>query len=166
MFRDRCLVGYTTLYPFLYYPDKIRIRLSQFLILPQYHRLGLGSKLYRHVCERILADPDIMELHVEDPSEEFSAFRLANDYSGYTSDPEKDRLSLKLSDAEYELVQQLSHFINIDHNEDDKSFRLEVKKAIWRRNKEIMPDDKSALKTVLQEMYEDRIDLFKKVLKL
>lgn len=56
------LVGYTTLYPFLYFPDRTRLRLSQFLILPPYLRLGLGSQMYRHVYSMVLEDPMIVEL--------------------------------------------------------------------------------------------------------
>lgn len=98
--NKHALVGYTTLYPFLFYPDKIRMRLSQFLILPAFHRLGLGSKLYQHVYQQIMTNPEIMELTVEDPSEEFSVFRLTNDYATFTSfsEPPK-RNDLKFSEV-------------------------------------------------------------------
>ena len=94
------LVGYTTLYPFLYFPDKIRLRLSQFLILPAYHRLGLGSQLYSHVYHDVLQDGSVKELTVEDPSPEFCAFRLLNDFEVYrTRTRGTTRESLKFSEV-------------------------------------------------------------------
>lgn len=160
-------MGYTTLYPFLFYPDKIRLRLSQFLILPQFHRLGLGSQLYREVYQQILGDAEIVELTVEDPSEEFSIFRLTNDFQVYSAFPElPPRTDLKFSELQWELLGQLDAFRRVKCDENDKQFRLDLKKALWRRNKETMPDEPEKLKLVLQELFDERIDLFKKVLKI
>lgn len=160
-------MGYTTLYPFLFYPDRIRLRLSQFLILPAYHRLGLGSKLYRHVYQQALDDPEIAELTVEDPSEEFSIFRLTNDLQILAEHKELPaRETLKFSEIEYDYLTQILEFKKAGCDEQNKSFKLELKKALWRRNKETMPDDPEAVKTCLQEYFEDRVQLFKNVLKL
>ena len=38
------IVGYTTVYGFYAYPDKLRPRLSQLLILPQFQRKGHGGE--------------------------------------------------------------------------------------------------------------------------
>lgn len=38
-------IGFATLYAFLYFPDKIRMRISQFLILPIYERQGHGRMI-------------------------------------------------------------------------------------------------------------------------
>lgn len=161
------LVGYTTLYPFLFYPDKIRMRLSQFLVLPSHHRLGLGSHLYRHVYKGIVDDEDIKEMVVEDPSEEFSVFRLHNDYAVFSALAEEpDRHLLKYSALEFELLQQLSLFKKLNFDAQDKEFRMLVKKAIWRRNKDSMPEDTDEMKEYLQELYDDRIALFKKAFKV
>jgi histone acetyltransferase 1 len=159
-------VGYTTLYPFLYFPDKIRMRLSQFLILPPYLRLGLGSQLYKQVYESILASDEIMELTVEDPSPEFAAFRLSNDLPVFQAASDRSQKALKFSEPEYEMVQQLDEFIKLDYKE-PKKFRLKVKKALWRRNRDTLPSEGDAtFKEALAELYEERLDLFKNVLKL
>ncbi|KAL7416218.1 acyl-CoA N-acyltransferase [Mrakia frigida] len=69
-------VGYTTLYPFYNFPDKVRTRLSQFVILPPYQDQGHGSALYSTVYSTlILPDPRIVELTIEDPSEAFEDLR-------------------------------------------------------------------------------------------
>lgn len=47
-------VGYATVYEYFAYPDKIRPRISQMLILPPFQRKGLCAKLlnsiYKHYC--------------------------------------------------------------------------------------------------------------------
>lgn len=72
-------LGYTSLFPFFYYPDKIRMRLSQFLILPPYQRRGHGSELYRTVYKYVVENPNIVELTVEDPNEYFDFLRDRSD---------------------------------------------------------------------------------------
>lgn len=37
-------VGYTTIYLYYAYPENIRPRISQMLVLPPFQRLGIGSK--------------------------------------------------------------------------------------------------------------------------
>ncbi|KDN53357.1 acyl-CoA N-acyltransferase [Tilletiaria anomala UBC 951] len=68
--------GFTSLYRFWTYPDTARIRLSQFLILPPYQKLSLGTCLYTVVHDHILRrGSSISELTVEDPSEIFDRLR-------------------------------------------------------------------------------------------
>ncbi|TFK27427.1 histone acetyltransferase type B catalytic subunit [Coprinopsis marcescibilis] len=72
-------MGYTSLYPFYCYPEKVRLRLSQFVILSPYQRGGHGSELYRAVYNYVLSQPNIAELTVEDPAEAFEDLRDKND---------------------------------------------------------------------------------------
>ena len=37
------IVGYLTAYPFYYHPEQIRMRISQFFIMPPYQKKGHGS---------------------------------------------------------------------------------------------------------------------------
>ncbi|KAJ2930049.1 hypothetical protein H1R20_g7005, partial [Candolleomyces eurysporus] len=74
-------VGYSSLYPFYCFPEKTRLRLSQFVILPPYQRAGHGSELYRSIYQYVLAQPNIAELTVEDPAEAFEDLRDKNDLS-------------------------------------------------------------------------------------
>ncbi|KAH7103851.1 histone acetyltransferase type B catalytic subunit [Auriculariales sp. MPI-PUGE-AT-0066] len=68
-------IGYSSLYPFFYFPDKVRMRLSQFIILPPYQKQGHGSELYEAIYVYVLGHPDIAELSVEDPAEAFEDLR-------------------------------------------------------------------------------------------
>ncbi|KAJ6546965.1 acyl-CoA N-acyltransferase [Mycena capillaripes] len=72
-------VGYSSLYPFYCFPEKVRLRLSQFLILPPYQRSGHGSELYTAIYQYVLSQPNIAELTVEDPAEAFEDLRDKND---------------------------------------------------------------------------------------
>ncbi|KAI9890131.1 MAG: histone acetyltransferase 1 [Vezdaea aestivalis] len=58
-------------------PDSLpcRERISQFLVLPPYQGSGHGSTLYRTVYASLLADPTVIEVTVEDPSEAFDDLR-------------------------------------------------------------------------------------------
>ncbi|RDB23989.1 Histone acetyltransferase type B catalytic subunit [Hypsizygus marmoreus] len=72
-------VGYSSLYPFYFFPEKTRLRLSQFVILPPYQRHGHGSELYKAIYQHVLTRPNIAELTVEDPAEAFEDLRDKND---------------------------------------------------------------------------------------
>ncbi|THV07996.1 histone acetyltransferase type B catalytic subunit [Dendrothele bispora CBS 962.96] len=72
-------VGYSSLYNFYYFPEKTRLRLSQFVILPPYQRHGHGSELYKAIYQYVLAQPHVGELTVEDPAEAFEDLRDKND---------------------------------------------------------------------------------------
>jgi len=72
-------VGYSSLYNFYCFPEKVRLRLSQFVILPPYQRQGHGSELYTAIYDFVVSHPDVSELTVEDPAEAFEDLRDRND---------------------------------------------------------------------------------------
>jgi len=72
-------IGYSSLYPFYCFPEQVRLRLSQFVILPPYQHQGHGSALYTAIYQLVLARQDIAELTVEDPAEAFEDLRDRND---------------------------------------------------------------------------------------
>ncbi len=90
-------VGYVSVYPFWCYPDQVRLRLSQFVILPPYQQQGHGcrfppgsccspvradmilAQLYSTLFQHLLNRPDVAELTVEDPAEAFEDLRDRND---------------------------------------------------------------------------------------
>jgi len=71
--------GYSSLYNFYHFPEKVRLRLSQFVILPPYQRQGHGSALFTAIYQHVLSQPHIAELTVEDPAEAFEDLRDRND---------------------------------------------------------------------------------------
>ncbi|KAI0792801.1 histone acetyltransferase type B catalytic subunit [Abortiporus biennis] len=81
-------IGYSTLYPFYCFPEKHRMRLSQFVILPPYQQEGHGSALYTSIYQYILSKPMLAELTVEDPAEAFEDLRDRNDLKMLLSNQE------------------------------------------------------------------------------
>lgn len=71
-----------------------RLRISQFLILPNYQRGGHGSALYEAIYSETMADSTILELTVEDPSEEFDKLRDVNDFKILRTEFEKAGIKL------------------------------------------------------------------------
>ncbi|KAF8321539.1 histone acetyltransferase type B, partial [Clavulina sp. PMI_390] len=72
-------VGYTSMYPFFYFPDKVRMRLSQFVLAGPYQGQGHGALLYTALYQYCLSQDQIAELAIEDPSEAFEDLRDKTD---------------------------------------------------------------------------------------
>ncbi|KAG2075896.1 histone acetyltransferase type B catalytic subunit [Suillus decipiens] len=72
-------IGYSSVYKFYCFPEKHRLRLSQFVIVPPYQHQGHGSELYKTIYNYALLTPLISELTVEDPAEAFEDLRDRND---------------------------------------------------------------------------------------
>jgi len=68
-------VGYSTIYEYYAYPDKIRPRISQMLILPPFQRKGLCAKLLNSVYKHYATKSDVIDITVESPNDEFQLVR-------------------------------------------------------------------------------------------
>ncbi|RDD45340.1 Histone acetyltransferase type B catalytic subunit [Trichoplax sp. H2] len=69
------IIGYMTSYNYYAYPDKIRSRISQIIILPPYQRNGHGAKLLESYYSLAEKDDNILDITAEDPSENFISLR-------------------------------------------------------------------------------------------
>ncbi|KAK7495641.1 hypothetical protein BaRGS_00013088, partial [Batillaria attramentaria] len=69
------VVGYMTVYKYYAYPEKIRPRLSQFLILPPFQRQGHGAHLLQTFYNDMMGRSEVLDITVEDPSENFQRLR-------------------------------------------------------------------------------------------
>lgn len=67
--------GYATVYRYYAYPDRTRPRVSQMLILPQYRRNGLGTRLLQSIYDFYKKQPSTLDITAEDPDEEFISMR-------------------------------------------------------------------------------------------
>lgn len=80
-------VGYCTCYKYQFYDkvdhtfDHLRYRISQFIIMPHHQGNGHGGRLYDAIVKHCLADSSVVELTVEDPSEQFDDLRDRRDMS-------------------------------------------------------------------------------------
>ncbi|KAK0748756.1 acyl-CoA N-acyltransferase [Apiosordaria backusii] len=71
-----------------------RSRISQFLIIPPFQHLSLGSRLYHTIYLEYLSHPPTKELTVEDPNEAFDDMRDINDLRYLRTLPEFQALQI------------------------------------------------------------------------
>lgn len=175
-------MGYTSLYKFWCWPDSSRIRLSQFVILPPYQKQGHGGALYTTVYDQIRQRPNVSELTVEDPSEDFDRLRDGNDLrrllspggfvetakaAGKLHAPldkdwiEGQRLQHKLAPRQWARVLEMVQLMNLDTSNEEqvKQYRLQVKARIYRQNKDILIQlEKQQQRAKLQETFEGVVE--------
>lgn len=68
-------VGYTTVYLYYAYPHNNRPRISQMLILPPFQGIGIGTEFVEIVYKKFQNDPKVIDITVEDPSDDFRRVR-------------------------------------------------------------------------------------------
>jgi len=69
------IAGYATVYQYYAYPANIRPRVSQVLTLPPFQKKGLGSRLLNGIYQHYFKDTKVVDITVEDPSEDFVRLR-------------------------------------------------------------------------------------------
>ncbi|XP_059476458.1 histone acetyltransferase type B catalytic subunit isoform X2 [Neocloeon triangulifer] len=67
--------GFVSTYEFYCYPDNIRPRVSQMLILPPFQKAGLGVELLTTTFNFYRGKPEVTDVSVESPSPEFQRLR-------------------------------------------------------------------------------------------
>lgn len=67
--------GYASLVRFYNYPDKIRPRIAQILLLPQYRGAGIGARFLKAIYSDLIQDPKVGDITAEAPAESFAATR-------------------------------------------------------------------------------------------
>ncbi|KAG0324593.1 histone acetyltransferase 1 [Dissophora globulifera] len=147
-------VGYCNMYPYFYYPDQIRMRISQFLILPPYQQQGHGSRLYQSLYADFGSRKEVREMTVEDPNEDFSDLRDKNDMKHLTAKGvfknlqapiKSDRIeevarTYKLTKRQVARCFELALLGSLDkrNKAQYKAFRLQVKGRLYKHNAEAL----------------------------
>ncbi|CAO3594882.1 unnamed protein product [Absidia cylindrospora] len=163
-------VGYCSAYPFYCWPDKTRMRISQFLILPPYQNMGHGGNLYETIFKIFTQRKDVIEVTVEDPNESFSDMRDKCDLRYLQDNHGFDNISVpvsmdtiqglqkkfKLTNRQTQCCIEMYLLSNLDKRDKKayKAYRLQVKQRLYRFNydalQEIDPLDR---KGKLQDTY-------------
>lgn len=73
------IAGYATVYDYYAYPNHVRPRISQFLVLPPFRGRGIATQLLQSIYNTYETRDDVVDITVEDPSEEFARVRDALD---------------------------------------------------------------------------------------
>ncbi|KAG0337426.1 histone acetyltransferase 1 [Podila horticola] len=148
------LVGYCTMYPYFCYPDQIRMRISQFLVLPPYQQQGHGNKLYASLYNEFCSRKEIREMTVEDPNEEFSDLRDKNDMRLLISKKVFENIQAPVKNSRIEEIakahkltkRQVARCVELAllktldkrNKAQYKAFRLQVKQRLYKHNAEAL----------------------------
>jgi histone acetyltransferase 1 len=163
-------VGFVTCYDYFSYPQSIRKRISQFLILPPFQGKGHGGRIYRFLYRRFLADSKVVDVTVEDPTEEFSDMRCKNDLRMLMEAKAFEGQSVPYSPAflkhlqeQYKLskqhVTQLAEMFGLRSvrglgDVQMKKYRVWVKKRLFKRNEEALDGiEADVVKDKLEETF-------------
>jgi histone acetyltransferase 1 len=68
-------MGYASIYNFYSFPDRVRERISQVLIFPQYQHAGHGAQLVQAIYSDAIESSQVTDVTAEDPSSEFVSLR-------------------------------------------------------------------------------------------
>lgn len=164
--------GLVSVCMFWTYPDKVRPRISQVLILPPYRRRGLGAPLLQAVYDRYLPMDKVVDFPVEDPSEEFTKLRDYVDCLNCLKIPEIKNYNgpcdanyinmvkskLKLNKMQIRRVYEILQYqkLNKANAEEYLNFRLAVKKRLYQpfaKTKEAEKRDLSKLAPAEQAVW-------------
>ncbi|KAI9014769.1 histone acetyltransferase 1 [Gaertneriomyces semiglobifer] len=174
------IVGYMTYYEFFFYPNKKRMRISQFLVLPPYQGQGHGSALYRSAYSMFLDDTEIAEVTVEDPNETFCDLRDRCDLQYLLQNGVFEGLKAPVTPAKlkeiaskFKLAQRqadrcvemgLLRSLNTKNRRAYKAYRLQVKRRIYLRNREalLLLDAQTRLQK-LEETYADLEEDYRRI---
>ncbi|KAJ1954041.1 histone acetyltransferase 1 [Dispira parvispora] len=165
------IVGFTTVYNFFCYPDRVRPRISQFLILPPFAGQGHGTHLYEFLYQRWLQDPRVVDIVVEDPNDAFSDLRDRCDLKFLLSQGVSDhvvapfdaaflktfRLRWKLSSRQAARCLEMILLKKLDGTDSVQSrkYRLQVKKRIYLQNQdELIAMDAGERTSKLEEVFQ------------
>lgn len=140
--------AYATVYRYYAYPKHLRPRISQVLTLPPFRKLGLCAELLKAIYSHFVIIPEVVDMTVEDPSEDFQrirdyvdakncetlpAFQPAKLYQGFSDEManqacNKFKINKKQARRVYEIL-RLKHT-----NTSDKTaylnYRLDVKNRL------------------------------------
>ncbi|KAI5116562.1 hypothetical protein M0805_001547 [Coniferiporia weirii] len=186
-------IGYSSLYPFYCFPERVRLRLSQFVILPPYQHAGHGSSLYTAIYQLVLREPRIAELTVEDPAEAFEDLRDRNDLrmlltheqlmseainakgKGKLGPPaekgwvEKWKRDLKIAGRQFSRLIEMLILKHLDISDAKglRAYRLQVKERLYKFNYEILAQlEKPERLQKLEETFQSVTEDYRRILAL
>ncbi|UMM22563.1 hypothetical protein L5515_003717 [Caenorhabditis briggsae] len=143
------VAGFATLYKFYNYFEKVRPRIAQMLLLPQYRKSGIGAQFMESFLRDLRATPEVFDVTVESPGDQFTFLRDYVDCINCMNLPEfssenlkngfsdKMRMAaldkLKISKAQSRRVYEILRFrqTNKKDKEDLKAQRIDVKRRLY-----------------------------------
>ncbi|KAM3125679.1 hypothetical protein CJJ07_005095 [Candidozyma auris] len=178
------VVGFATAYNYWVYPgsaefdsgvEKIRKKISQFIVLPHLQGQSLGAELYERLYKLWLQDDRIVEIVVEDPNESFDDLRDRVDFTRLVEEKKVDLSTLKVDDVTPQWIEtfkrreklekrQLSRLLEMfflhqlkygPAKPSKKAVRLFIKRKLFEKNREALSGlDEPTKLDKLQTAYE------------
>lgn len=142
------IAGYMTVYNYYAYPSRIRPRISQVLVLPPFQKQGHGAQMLQTFYNTCYGNSDILDITVEDPSENFQrlrdfvdarncmklkSFKPESLQEGYDDDMawearEKYKINRKQARRIYEILRLKA--TDRSNKEQFRQYRLDVKRRL------------------------------------
>uniref|UniRef100_A0A2C9GVP1 Histone acetyltransferase type B catalytic subunit n=1 Tax=Anopheles epiroticus TaxID=199890 RepID=A0A2C9GVP1_9DIPT len=142
-------VGYVSVYQYYSYPNKVRPRVSQILILPPFQKLGIATQLIKHTTfEYFRKKENITDITFEEPIEAIQHIRSVVDarrckeLPAFTSDKllagfskemlHQARDTYLINPKQCRVVYEILRLgvTDLDNEEQYRAYRLEVKKRL------------------------------------
>jgi hypothetical protein len=184
------VLGLLTGYAHFCFPEGLRQRVSQVLVLPEQRAQCLGRRLYVHVMQQWRADPAVREIGVEEPTDAFERLRALNDWTEarrlgvWTGADDETRLKtllaregpMKLAPRHARRLLLLHSFLLLQASTSQQPpakkarpqskpaasdlHRLRVKKHLLSKFSAELPDDPIERKQKLHELWEVEMEEF------
>jgi histone acetyltransferase 1 len=145
------IAGYMTVYEYYAYgreTNKKRPRIAQMLVLPPFQRAGLGSRLLDTVYNDYRVDSTVVDITVEDPSDNFvrlrdfvdtrnclklEAFSKENVIKGFSEEiaaaaAKELKICRKQARRVYEIIRL--HYTSLSDLQQYKDYRIDVKRRL------------------------------------
>ncbi|CAH2095312.1 unnamed protein product [Euphydryas editha] len=146
--RRYATAGYSTVYRYYAYPQHKRPRIAQVLTLPPFRRMGICAHMLKAIYSHFIAQPEVLDITVEDPSKDFQrvrdyvdakyceslpAFHPSNLVKGFSEEMAKQACEkYKINKLQARRVYEILRFKNT--NTSDKTaylkYRLNVKNRL------------------------------------
>ena len=142
------IAGYMTVYRYYAYPERIRPRVSQVMILPPFQKQGHGAQLLQTFYNTCYSRSEVKDITVEDPSESFqrvrdfvdaknclnlSCFQSDKIHQGFCDDMvQETREKFKLSKMQTRRIYEILRLkaTNVNDKEQYRNYRLDIKKRL------------------------------------
>uniref|UniRef100_U5EWV2 Histone acetyltransferase type B catalytic subunit n=1 Tax=Corethrella appendiculata TaxID=1370023 RepID=U5EWV2_9DIPT len=142
-------VGYCTVYQYYSYPQNIRPRISQILILPPFQKLGIASRLIeKTLYDYFVPKENVTDITYEEPTDILQHIRSVIDtkrcrtlpsfapdnlLKGFSKDMLKEaKAKFKITPKQVRVCYEILRFsiTNLNNAKDYRDYRIEVKKRL------------------------------------
>ncbi|OWF35869.1 histone acetyltransferase type B catalytic subunit-like [Mizuhopecten yessoensis] len=142
------IAGYMTAYNYYAYPAKVRPRISQVLVLPPFQKQGHGCHLVQTFYNDCYTRSEVMDITVEDPSENFqrlrdfvdarncmklASYEVSKLKSGFSEEMAKEtREKLKLNKRQSRRIYEILRLKATDTSDKEmyRAYRLDIKRRL------------------------------------